>query len=575
MKNPGWVAVVSLAMVAAGCGSAAKTTASGPSHTRATVVMAMEPLVAPNWFFPVFSSTAYTVTNLQATALMYKPLLDITKTDAINYAHSLVKPISVNKTDTQFTLTMNPKYRWSNGQPITARDVVFDWDIIKAASQSGAVWGYGGAGIGGVPKDWQSVTAPNSHTVIITTTKPVNPVWFIHNGIGQLEPVPASAWDKYPTNINRELRFIQSVANSPNNPVYRIVDGPYRFENYQPNNFWEWVPNPHYDGKRSSIGHFMLKYETSTAAEFTQLKSGAVNVGYLSNSLWKSRGDLTNDTVDVSYLFGFSSFYLNQNPKAPGGLGPVFAQQYVREALQMGVNQPGIIRGIYHGHGVVSYGPVSSQPRSIFYNPALSTPAYPYNPTAGKKLLESHGWREVNGVMTKHGIALKFTVNYISGSTSTTNMMAYIQSSWAKEGIKVTLDAEPLDTVVALGNQSDPTKWNMAGPMDWTYEPDYYPSGGGLYATGAGSNGGDYNSAAANAIIAKIYEPGTARQATARLFAYEAFIHRANPVLFLPWLAGSYQAIGFLLVHAKDVHGTYSTFNPISDLLYPNYWTVK
>ncbi|PSR21105.1 MAG: ABC transporter substrate-binding protein [Sulfobacillus acidophilus] len=579
MKTRQWLAVVGVGalttLTVAGWGTSPLAKTSSATASGKIIVMALEPLVAPNWFFPVFSSTAYTVTNLQATALMYKPLLDITKTDAIDYNRSLVSKIQVNKADTEFTLTMNSKYHWSNGKPVSAQDVVFNWDIIKATSQPGAPWGYGGAGIGGVPGDWKSVVALNPHTVVITTTKPVNPVWFIHNGIGQLEPVPASVWDKYPKNMARELRFIESVANSPTNPVYRIVDGPYNFYKYEADNYWEWAPNPHYGGKRSTISRFMLKYETSTVSEFAQLRAGTINVGYLSNSLWTSRQELPNDTLDVSYLFGFSSFYLNQNPKAPGGLGPVFAQQYVREALQMGVNQPGIIRGIYHGNGVVSYGPVSSKPDSIFYDPALSKPAYPYNPAKGKRLLESHGWHEVNGVMTRGKVQLKFTVDYISGSQSTTDMMSYIQAGWAKEGIKVTLQAEPLDTVVALGNQSDPTKWNMAGPMDWTYEPDYYPSGGGLFATGAGSNGGGYSSSQANAIIAKIYQPGTSQQTLKNLFAYEEYIHQSNPVLFMPWLAGSYQAIGFLLVHANNVHGTYQTFNPISDLLYPNYWTVQ
>lgn len=30
-----------------------------------------------------------------------------------------------------------------------------------------------------------------------------------------------------------------------------------------------------------------------------------------------------------------------------------------------------------------------------------------------------------------------------------------------------------------------------------------------------------------------------------------------------------------LWAHAHNAYGTYRTFNPISDLLYPNLWTVK
>lgn len=565
--------VLSLVTLAA-CGSTTSNTSATVSSNK-TIVMALEPLQAPNWFFPVFDASAYTVTNLQAAALSYLPLLDITKTDGINYQNSLVKKIAYNPSDTQFTLTMNPKYHWSNGQPVSANDVVFNWDILRAASQSNAVWPYGGAGIGGVPGDWKSVVAVSPSTVVITTTKPVNPTWFIYNGIGQLEPVPASVWDKYPHHMTQEMNFIKSVANSPSNKVYHVVDGPFRFQSYQADNYWSWVPNSQFDGHRATISKFMLKYETSTSSEFTQLKSGAVNVGYIDSTLWQSRRQLTQDTVDKSYLFGFSYLGINQNPQSPNGLGPVFAQQYVREALQMGVDQPGIIKGIYHGLGVVSYGPLSSKPSSVFYNPAISKPAYPYNPAAGKRLLESHGWKEVNGVMTRKGLKLAFTVTYISGSSATDDMMAELQHSWAEEGIKVSLSPQPLGTVVATDTQASPTKWSVGGPFDWTYEPDYYPSGDGLFTSGGGSNIGSYVSQGADAIIAKSTEPASPSATRNALMQYEAYIHQSNPGIFLPWLAGSYQAIGFLLTHANNVHGTYRTFNPISDLLYPNLWTVK
>ncbi len=571
-----------ISVIGAGALSAV-TLAAWSSPTRApaatasskTIVMALNPLQSPNWFFPVISASAYAVTNLQAIALSYLPLLDITKTDAINWKGSLISGVKVNAQDTQFTLTMNPKFHWSDGRPVSAQDVVFNWDVMKAASAPNAVWPYGGAGIGGVPADWKSVVAKNARTVVISTTQPVNPTWFIYNGIGQLEPVPAFVWNKYPSNMNRELQFIAKLANSPNAPQYRVVDGPFRFQSFQANNYWSWVPNPHFDGHKATIGKFMLKYETSSASEFVQLRSGTVNVGYIEPSQWGARGQLNGNTVDTTYLFGFSSMSLNENVKAPGGLGPYFAQQYVRAALQMGVNQPGIIKGIYHGLGVQSYGPLSSKPNSVFYNPLLSKPAYPYNPAAGKRLLEQHGWKDVNGVMTKGKVKLAFTVEYITGTQATNDMMQELQHSWAQEGIKVALDPQPLDTVLSVANQSNPSKWSMAGPMNWTYEPDYYPSGDGLFTTGGASNNNDYNNAEADKLILESTSPASAAVTKRALFAYEAYLRKSNPVIYLPWAAGSYTALGFLLVHANNVHGTLRTFNPISDLLYPNLWTVK
>lgn len=570
MRLPGILGGLSLLGVAlVGCGPTAASSSIAPHKP---VVIALAPLQEPNWFFPVVSATAYTITNLDFVALGYKPLLDITASDRIDYSKSIATHISVTHNDTVFTITLGSRYKWSNGQPVTAQDVVFTWRIMDAASQKGAPWTYGGDGIGGVPVDWRSVVAVNAHTVRITVAKPVNPVWFIRNGIGQLEPVPASVWDKYPGNVNRELRFIASVANDPGANVYRVIDGPYRFQSAQTTNDWIYSANPRYSGHRGTITTLVFKYETSTAAEFSALRTGTVNLGYISNSFWGARHQLTHDVFGITYPFGFSYLALNQNSQAPGGLGPVFRQQYVREAIQMGVNQPGIIKSIYHGNGVQSYGPLASKPVTAFDAPVLAKPAYPFNPAAGRRLLESHGWHLVNGVMRRGTQSLAFTVIYISGSTSLSDTMQLLQSAWAKEGIRVTLKSLPENEVVAIGNQSDPTKWSVSGPFNWTYEPDYYPTGGGLFTTVSPSNSGGYSSKTANALINASYAPGSPAASRASLFRYEEYIRISNPGVFLPWLAGGYVGIGFIIAHSANLHGTVSTYNPVAGLFYPNYW---
>lgn len=569
-RGAGLAALLLMGMGLSACGTQAAT-----PPTKTSVVVALGPQQAPNWYFPVFSASAYTLTNLDFAALEYKPLLDVTATDHIDYNKSLASSINVSHNDTVYTIHLGSKYAWSNGQPVTAQDVVFTWNVLKAASEPKAVWVYGGSGIGGVPAMWTSVVALNSKTVQVTVSKPVNPVWFIRNGLGQLEPVPASVWDKHPGNMTKELQFIQSVSNAPAAKVYQVIDGPYHYSSSEPDSYWTYVANPNYGGHKASIQELVFRYETSTVSEFAVLKQGTVDLGYVSNGYWGARSQLKNDVIQATYPFGFSSMFLNQNTKAPGGLGPYFARQYVREALQMGVDQPALINYSYHGNGVQSYGPLASKPVTEFDAPALSHALYPYNPAAGKRLLLNHGWHLVNGVMTKGGVKLEFTVTYLSGSTSLSRMMQVIQRAWAQEGIRVQLQSMPTNEVVAIGNQSDPTKWSMAGPMDWTYEPDYYPTGGGLFATGSASNGGGYSNATANTLITASYAPASPGQARAALFRYEEFIQKSNPVIFLPWLAGGYEGIGFIITHSKTLHGTVSTYNPVSGLFYPNYWTVS
>ena len=569
------LAVGSLLLVG-GLISACGTTPTTSSTTTnisdaAQIAIAMQPDESPNWFFPVLSATAYSTLNLQVDSLMYKPLLDITGTDSIDYNRSLAKSVTWNAAGTQFVIHLNPKYHWSDGRPVTAKDVVFAWDIMKAASSgaSNLPWSYGGAGIGGVPTDWASVRAQNARTVVVNVTKPVNQQWFLRNGLGQLYPVPAFVWDKYPNNAAQELKFILGVANSPTAPEYRVVDGPYKFSAMEANRYWSLVANSSYDGHKATIHKVTFQYETSSASEFAALKNGTVTYGYLPYSLWKERHNLGSDKMSTEYVFGFNFMPINFNSAAPGGIGLAFQQLYVRQALQMGIDQVGISKTLFHGQAVPEDSPIPAKPSTIFYDPALKKPLYPYDIARGQQLLEKHGWKLVKGVMTKNGRRLAFTLVYLSGSNTEANIVQLLKVDWAKEGIQVSLEAEPFDTVIADINQVQASKWAMAlvGP-GWSYEPDYYPSGGGLFATGSGANYGGYSSGTMNGLIQKTYLPGSQAAALQRLDAYQQYAAQDLPVLWMP-LQPTF------VVYAGGLHGVLSTMDPVSDLLAINRWTLS
>ncbi|MCY0881130.1 MAG: peptide ABC transporter substrate-binding protein, partial [Firmicutes bacterium] len=501
----------------AGCGSTATTAA--PTSTAA--VIALAPQTAPNWWFPITSDTAFSDLNMQMNALMYLPLVHISRHDDIDYAKSLAKTIVWNPSGTVYTITLNPQWHWSNGRPVTAKDVVWTIKMMLLASRSSTVsWNYGGAGIGGLPTStsagrWQSVTAPNAHTVVITLSRPSNPQWFIRNGLGQVTPVPISLW-KHGT-PNQTMNFIKSVSNTPQAAPYQVVDGPFKFDAQLSkihNQYWTFVPNPHFNGIKPQLSRVIFQYESSDSAEFSALKTGKVTVGYLPSSMWAARHQLTNDTLFMPYLFGFTFLQPNDNAQAPGGLGPVFQKAYVRQALEMGIDQPAIIHSLYHGHAIVETGPIPPKPATVFDDSALNSPLYPYNPAAGKKLLESHGWVLKNGVLTKGTHTLAFTVLYMSGSDTDASLMQLIQQDWAKEGVRITLKSEPFNNVLSTAQQTDPTQWNMAfwGASSWTYEPDYYPTGGSFWMTGAGANQGGYNNQTMDRLIQASYQPGSTAQ---------------------------------------------------------------
>lgn len=565
--------ILSMALAACGSTSSSASTTSASSAAKesgGTAVIALTTQQSPNWFFPLRSAPTDTVTNEQVELMMYKPLIAVNSSDQLDYGRSLASSITWNTEGDVYTIHLNPKWHWSNGKPVTSADVVFSYNVMKAASQANAPWVFWGQGFGGFPTIWKSVVAEGQNTVVVTLTEPRNPAWFVRNGLGQIIPAPAAVWDKYPTNMTAELQYINSIANSPSNAAYKVVDGPYQLSGSQPNNYWAFTPNPHYDGQKSSLSKVIYQYETSSSAEFAALKTGTVDVGSLPPSLVTAKSELTQDDVVPAYTLGFNYIVPNESNSAPNGIGKAFQQLPVREALQMGIDQSAIIRDFYHGYAASDDTTLAPLPKTSFFDPALTTSPYAFNPAAGKALLEKNGWHEVDGVMTKGGLQLKFNLIYASGSNAGQDLAQLLKSDWAREGIDVTLTSQEFNQVVSHG-ASDASTWAMLdwdqAVGGWTYGTGY-PSGGGLFSTTGSENMGSYSSSQMNQLIQGTYAPGTTSQQLQHLYAYEEYAAKNLPVLFIPDPAE-------ILVHAKNLHGVVTYFDPAGALFEPNHWYLS
>ncbi len=572
--------VLSASMLLAGCGTTSTTTpsssAAGKPQYGGTVVMALPPDTNVTWYFPLMNGLQDSLYNGWVQDYMYKPLLTYNNNGSINYSRSIATSIKPNSSGTQFVVTMNPKYKWSNGHPVTAQDVVFTWNIIKAASASNAPspWPYVGAGTGGIPSQVQSVVANSEHQFTVTLNKPANQQWFIYNGLDQFTPLPQSVFDKDPTNMTAELKFLGTIATNPTAPEYQVVDGPFKLSQAVSSQKWVFVPNPTYGGHKPYLSKFILQYETSGNAEFAALKTGAIQAGYLPNSLWGSRDALTsNYNLSIINGMGYDDAIVNMNyghktasNNAPGGVGEIFKHLYVRQALQMGIDQPAINTAAFHGNAIDETTVVPDKPPTIFYDPNLK-PIYSYNPTAGKKLLEKHGWAEVNGVMTKGSQKMEFRMVYASGLQSLVQEATLMQEGWAKEGIRVSLKAEPFSTIVGLTNN----QWQMEdyGGISWGGS---YPTGGGLFGQpGQGLDSQGYSNAEMDSLIAKTHQPFSTQHASlVALYNFQKYVAQDLPVQFVP------EPPQFEEENAKTLHNVVKYTNPFTEYLSPQYfWLSK
>ncbi|WP_336605196.1 ABC transporter substrate-binding protein [Sulfoacidibacillus ferrooxidans] len=246
----------------------------------------------------------------------------------------------------------------------------------------------------------------------------------------------------------------------------------------------------------------------------------------------------------------------------------MFDHLYIRQALQMGIDNQSIATDIYHGYASPTDGPIPSVPSTPYYDVNMKN-AYAYNPVKGKQLLESHGWKDVHGIMTKGNEELKFTMMYVSGTMAGSDTALLMKQDWAQEGIDVSLKPTPFSTLVSTINPSTPNSWQIATGTEWYYNgPGYYPTGGQLFATNAPSGEG-YSSAKEDALIQATHLPyGTPKETLDHFYAYEQYT-----ALHLPILWGD--NVATLAVHSPELHDSVQYANAVVGYPQIQYWWIS
>ena len=532
--------------------------------TGGTVRFALPPAVTPTYIYPLYPFADYTYANQSFfEALMYRPLYAFGDNGSplLNRSASLADPPSFSNGGRTVTITLKP-YRWSDGRPLTSRDVEF-WENLVVANKAD----FGPYVPHNYPDNVVSATYPAPNRFTLTFNRAYNHFWLLYNELSQITPMPQHVWDRVSLTgpagnldqthagavaVNRFLtRQASQLDSYGRNPLWRVVDGPWRLSAYTPaTGFSVFTPNPAYSGPdRPRIRRFEEVPFTSDAAEFNALRAGTIDYGYLPLFDLSQRSYFEHHGYRVSAwpLWAFDNLTLNfGNPR----LRPILGQLYVRQALQHLVDQPSYIRHIFHGYAVPTYGPVPQQPVTPFVSPQERRNPYPFSIAAARAQLAAHGWRVVPdgrsvcqragtgrqqcGAGIAAGTALSLNFEYPSGSVAATQEAQAYKSAAAAAGIQVQLASLPLNTINSQGDYCPGAGCKYAllsyGLVGWDYGPDYYPTGGEIIGTGASGNSGAYSDPINDRNIAATHvEPGLGP-----LYRYQNYVATQLPLLFFP-----------------------------------------
>lgn len=587
MKTGRWAAIGGLigaaAFVLAACGSTTASTSSTQAllQKQNTMVTALPVGVGITDFAPIANASAYSIYNSQVEYMMWAPLVMVSGQDTIDWADSIAKSITPSNNDQTFTVSLK-NWNWSNGKPITAQDVAFTANLVlQACTVTNPPYSYGGCGFGGIPQisghpQLKSV-AVSGNDVVFTTSAPANPTWFELNALGQIQPMPQSVWDK--GSVTQDLTFLKSVYNQPTAAAYKVISGPYKFDSFVNNQYWKFSPNASYGGPKATI-NVTMQYEASDQAEFAALKTQKINAGYLTATLYGSANQLTkNYVLTKSQGFCWYGVMIN-SAKDTLDVGPAFQDPKVRQALEYGIDQNAIgkvLDGTLNGQNmwIPNYSAIPSGfpnlTQAVFGTSSIPNP-YPFSIAKGKALLEAAGYKLVNGVMTKGSIKLSFPVNIDASSTETQNAALILQQDWKQMGVDIQINPMAFDSMIALSDAQPGTssKWAVNWSGGWCYEPNFYPTGGGMWQYYDSED--NFNLAGAfthfNSAVQQSYAPGTAAQAQQNMLAYANATATDLPQL---WMPGGYTVDET----APYIHGTTKWFNPVQAFTQWNHLTIS
>ncbi len=554
----------------------------------------------PSYLFPMYTSSYWDVGYVPwFSYLMWRPLY-VWGTDGkplFNAQRSLAyRPaFSTNAAgDTVAAITLKP-WRWSDGRPLTTRDVQFWMNLLEANKANWAPYVPGK-----FPDNVKSIQYPSARKFVITFNGAYSANWLLGNQLSQITPIPQRAWDKVsasspvgnydmtPGGARRVYAYLQkqaaTVATYATNPLWQVVDGAWEISSYTPvTNYVAFKPNPDYSGTvKPRLHRFVEVPFTSAASEFNALESGRLQYGYVPLNDLSAIPSLKAKGYRIVYWpqYTWGGVILNYAPKDPAT--PILKQLYVRAAMTHLISMGAILRDLEHGLGYYAAGPI---PNPGGTNPLVSSYAkhdpYPYSVSAAKRLLTSHGWRVVpNGVSTcqnpgtgpnqcgagiRRGAPLQFTLLSQVSSPLNAAITQLLKSTFSLAGIDLTLHIVNSSTELTLEGNCIGTStcaWQLNYSMEfWPWGwPDWYPTGSEPFGCGSSSNYMNWCDPQTQRLIQATHLSSS----VAALHAYDSYIAKEEPFIALPMPVFRVSAV------KDNLHGV-APQDPYLGL-YPNDW---
>lgn len=355
-----------------------------------------------------------------------------------------------------WTFKLRQGLLWSDGQPLTAEDVLFTFQVIYDPDVPNPAIDL--LKVDGKPF---KVTKVDDLTVQFVTPEPCAP---FEENVGSIPILPKHVLAK----ALAGKKFVSAYGvDTP--PEGLVGSGPFKLKQYKAGEFTLLERNPNYfavdkAGTRLPyLDNVMYQVVPDMNAMSLRFLKGENDlheflrpdeVVRFKNEATKS-GRFQVLELGIGLERGFFWFNQNTNLNAKTGKPIVdpkklawFRNQKFRQAIAHAVDRPSIVKSVYAGRAQANFGYITAANKKWL---AEGLAEYPFDPAKARALLKEIGIldRNGNGILEDaQGNEIEFTFNTNTGNSSRDRIAVIIQADLKKLGIKVNYQPIEFNTLI-------------------------------------------------------------------------------------------------------------------------------
>lgn len=328
-----------------------------------------------------------------------------------------------------WTFKIHPGLKWSDGQPLTAKDAAWTLNLIMTNKTAGT-------SNGALVAEFSTVTAPDDTTLVITTKTPVASMLTI-NAAGGSQPgipiVPEHIWESK----------VNDLAADSNLVIPTVGYGPWTLTDYKANQYATLTSNKDFFLGAPKYDKLVYQQYNTPDAAVAALRSGQLGVADMTPAQVQA---VAGDTGITTYsVLGdlFLSIEINRGAKTnsgkPIGTGnPLLTDPVIRQAINYGIDRDTLVTKVLDGKGVASAAFLPQQYTDNWQPKTKIT----FDPAKANQILDAAGYTKGSDgyrVDAKTGKPLAFRLGTHSDSAEDAQVAEYFVGWMRDIGIKITL----------------------------------------------------------------------------------------------------------------------------------------